>query len=524
MERRGMGGGRFSMSRGLLAGLLATLGMGGCATVNPRPDFQQAAQVVTERTGSEEVYDPATDEMVEARVDKLLAGGLTVDEAVSVALLNNRSFQSLFQRVGASRADLVQSGLLTNPSLSLSIQFPEGGGIPDVQAGFAQELVDLWQIPVRKRIAGAQLDQVILEVANRAVELAAQVKARYYQIVAVRQKEEVNRENIKLAEQSMELAVERFKAGEANRLDVNLIQAKLQDARLNSILLQQDREVAEVELARAMTLSRVAKGLIVRDPLPGPATLPDDGALVAFAMTQRIDVKIAQSQVVAAEEELLREYLNVFPSVSAGFILERMENRALPGRKILADTVRESVANGQLTAPSIQSRAQRALEKRQVIDAMLGPSLQATLPIWDQNQAQIAKAGFKAAEKRKDYEDLLDAVARDVLRAAAVARNTAAKVRYYRETILPLDRQNIETARRLYQAGEQPVLVLIEAQQALIRERLLYQDVLRDYAVALAELEAAVGGRLPPSVTTETQPAMEEPVGPPLAGAQQASD
>jgi outer membrane protein TolC len=213
--------------------------------------------------------------------------------------------------------------------------------------------------------------------------------------------------------------------------------------------------------------------------------------------------------VKAAEKELEREYLQVFPNITAGFNLERTERRAMPGRKILADTARASVANGQLTAPDIETRGQRRLARRQIIDATLGPSIEVTLPVWDQNQAQIAKARFKAVQARRRYEDLLDAVAEQVQRASASACDNAKLVQFYQQELLPQVNQNVEGARRIYKLGEQSIIVLIEAQRSLVEQRAAYVSIMRDYALAVADLEQALGGRIPPGATT--QPASSQP-------------
>ncbi|MBN1345490.1 MAG: TolC family protein [Phycisphaerae bacterium] len=479
----------------------------GCATVQPQQDFQRAAQLITERTGVEDVYDPDAEELIEAKLDELLAGGLTVDEAVRAALLNNRSFQSMFQTIGASRADVVQSGLLTNPSVSLLAQFPEGGGRSKIEIGFGQELVDLWQIPVRRKIANAQLDQAVLDVTRHAVDLAADVKIKCYQFLAARRAEETGRKSVELFERSLELANRRFEAGEVGQVDVDLIRSEVMQVKLQLLSLERERRLAAAALARVLGLSRAGKPWALEDSLPEPQALSDDSTLLTTAMTRRIDARLAESRVRGAEEELTLEVLKVLPSLDVGALLERPDNRALPGRKVLADTARASLRNGRLTAPDIQTRAERNLERRQIIDSLLGPSITFTLPIWDQNQAQIAKARFNVLQKRKDYEDLLDTVAHEVQQSAAIARIAGAQVRYYAEQVLPLAEKNVETAKRLYEAGEQGILVVIESQELLIQQRRLYEEAIRDCAVAIAELERAVGGR-------PDTPPRAEPVGP----------
>lgn len=103
---------------------------------------------------------------LQSQVNALLLDGITAYEAVRIALLNNKAFQSQFQDIGVSRSELVKSALFTNPSLSFSARALEGGGRANLSFGLAQELVDLWQIPVRKRIAKDKLESTVLAVAS----------------------------------------------------------------------------------------------------------------------------------------------------------------------------------------------------------------------------------------------------------------------------------------------------------------------------------------------------------------------
>ncbi|MBI4581714.1 MAG: TolC family protein [Planctomycetes bacterium] len=477
-----------------LAGVVGLLV--GCASVEPGADYRQAGDLIRHRVGSGEVYDPQADALVEDKVDALLVDGLTIDEAVQVALLNNRGLQGAFLDIGVSRAEVVQSGLLANPTASFLAKLPEGGGRAHVEFELAQELVDLWQIPVRKKIAEAQLEVTVLEVARQAIELAADIRAACYRVVTLEQSEATVRENLQLVEQSEDLARRRFEAGEASQLDVNLARSNTIDVRLELLQLERERRLAEAALARLLNLSEAGRQPVLRDALPEIQAPADEDALLGLAMTQRLDARAAEFRVRAAENQVQQEWLKVFPSVSAGIALERSERRALPGRNVLADTARDSIAAGGLTAPTIESRAQRRAERRQEIDAILGPSFSATLPIWDQNQAQIAKARYQAEQRRKEYEDLVDGIANQVGQAATSLRSARQIVQFYRDEALPQSNQNLDGARRLYQAGEQGIIVVIEAQESLVARRRAYVSALGEYAAAMAELERAIGGRL----------------------------
>lgn len=74
---------------------LAMFVFAGCATVNPHPDFDRASSSIERATGQvlPELNDDAAQR--EAIIAELLANGLTVDEAVKVALLNNTDRKSV---------------------------------------------------------------------------------------------------------------------------------------------------------------------------------------------------------------------------------------------------------------------------------------------------------------------------------------------------------------------------------------------------------------------------------------------
>jgi cobalt-zinc-cadmium efflux system outer membrane protein len=475
---------------------LPVLVIAGCASTDPHSDYDRAARLIAERTGAESVHAPDGAEGTDERVKELLDGGLTVAEAVQVALLNNRAFQAAFQEIGVSRAEVVASALPSNPTLGLSLRFPEGGGRSNLTLAVAQQLVDLWQIPIRKRIAESQLERTVLSVAQQAVALASQTEVRYWRLVALERAEALGREDVELARQSVELAQDRFRAGEAGKLDVNLARAASLETQQRLIALRGELQGARADLARVLGLSRGESSWELSDDLPEASLAAlDEDALLQKALTQRLDAQAAAMQVRAAEAEIRKQILDIFPDVTIGTEWERTERRALPGRKVLADTARASVRSGQLTAPDLQTRGERRLENSQVIDSLLGPTLEITLPLWHQNQPQIARARYQAAQRRKEFEDFLDQIAQEVDAAIATARSAGESAAFFRDQALPLARENVEAARRAYRAGEQSIVTLMEAQRGLIALRREYVNARRDYAVALAELRTAIGGK-----------------------------
>ena len=94
-----------------------TLCLSGCASVDLRSGFSDVSSNVQERLAVPLFWNNGTDLDHEAsdRLKKLLSEKITADEAVQVALLNNRELQAVYSELGIAQADLVQAGLLSNP-------------------------------------------------------------------------------------------------------------------------------------------------------------------------------------------------------------------------------------------------------------------------------------------------------------------------------------------------------------------------------------------------------------------------
>jgi len=108
--------------------LLGTLGgmLLGCVSVDPATGFPDVERVVQERTGKRVrwLQGKPEDAEVDQAVRDLLKDPLSVEAAVEIALLSNRTLQATYEELGIAQADLVQAGLLKNPVLFGSARFP----------------------------------------------------------------------------------------------------------------------------------------------------------------------------------------------------------------------------------------------------------------------------------------------------------------------------------------------------------------------------------------------------------------
>src|SRR5262245_27035304 len=130
-----------------LSGLFACLGAMACASTGQ--DVQdRALEDLRQRTSA-----PVRTEL--AQVPSIPAGvtlddGLSREEAVAIGLWNNPTFQASVGQLGFARADLVDAGMISNPTFSLL--FPVGP--KQLEATLRWPIEVLWERP--RRVAAAQ--------------------------------------------------------------------------------------------------------------------------------------------------------------------------------------------------------------------------------------------------------------------------------------------------------------------------------------------------------------------------------
>lgn len=493
----------------------STVFIAGCASVNPRPDYDRVDRQVESAIGQRVEYRPGDQPAVRARAAQLLEGGVTAPEAVQLALLNNPKVWAGLMRTGMARADVVQAGLFTNPTVGILLRFPEAGGLADLEFGLAQNIADLWMIPARTRAAERDLDRSILETAREAATIANDAKVAYFHAVAAQRAWEISRENLGLVEQLLKITEARLEAGAVGSLDVNLVRGLKLRTEVDQRNARLVAATAKRTLATLLGLDAPAEDLALIDPLPAPIAVSIDAErLVEVARDSRLDLRAARDAVAAAEARVEFEYAKVFQNVELSFELERNARRALPGRNIAADTARASIANGALTAPEIESRGQRRLARSQEIEAILGPGLSVTLPLFDQNQAQIAKAKLAMQEADALLEFLQRAVAQETREAVDRAMTAWGIARTYESEVLPQAQTTLELSQSSYQAGQTAILNVIDAQRSLLETRQAYIAALQSAATALVDLERATArpaADLLKIAFSETQPASTQP-------------
>lgn len=472
---------------------------GGCSTISPDKKIAESLDLVEQATGQRPQWSAPWDDAPPAWDGTSV---LVEQAAVAMALRNNRELRGDLEMIGQANADLVQAGLMQNPRFTFMAMFPDGGGRSMLRGGGfpMQPLQDLWLIPARKEVAQAQLQQAVLRVADRAVETVYRVKQLYARIQYAQRAMELIRANMEIVEQSRVQIQTQQTTGKATLVEVNV--ARIRYLRLQSEWLAMDAEyrslkrqlLLEMGFATATDDWTVTPINELAETVEPPTS---EQSLLAIAESCRLDLQAAEWTLAAADRRIGLTQREGWPEVALGVSFERPPGPRASGLKPGA-RVGNAVAQGlqgQIVEPS--PRMPFAAPVREV-DFTIGPMIDFELPIFDWNQAQVAKALHERQQRLAEYDGLRQAVAARVRETAVQYQQAYEQVQFFRDAILPEVERNLEVVRESYRAGREDVTVLLQVQEDVIMTRLSALEFVRDLLVNRAELERQVGGNLTP--------------------------
>ena len=182
-----------------------------------------------------------------AKLASLLEKKLTADDAVQIALLNNRELQGFYADLGVAQADLVQAGLLSNPIFDAAIKWPApGGGRPDLELAAVMNFLDIFYLPLRKRVAAARFEEAKTRVGGLVLDFAVRVRTAFYVHQANEQMLELRQTIVQALSASFDVTQRLHQAGNITELDFARERALLESGKLAlrsaEVAVRQSRE------------------------------------------------------------------------------------------------------------------------------------------------------------------------------------------------------------------------------------------------------------------------------------------
>lgn len=372
--------------------------------------------------------------------------GLTLEQAISMALAANPTIAEADYSVRQSQGEWTQIGLRPNPVIYYVASEVGNEDRPGQQGVYVQQQIPTGgKLGLNRAVSSGDVGAARAEAESQRLRVRADVQARFYEALGAQRLVEIAQQTERNAEQSLEKTRQLQQAGEVTRADVLLAEAVFERSGVSE-------RKAE---ARARGEWRRLAAMM------GNPDLPQQPLLGALDTGRRPDdFEIIWLRVRSSSPELRR--------AAAGVARAR------------ARIGREQAQN----VPDVD--AQLALQQDTATNYTIGyAQIGVAVPVHQRNQGAIAAAQAEYCREVKEYErlelELRDRLAQSV-RDAEIA---AVQVEKYGGKIVPSAEESLGLIREGQARGEFDILRLIASQQ-------VYADALQEYVQAQIDLQTSL--------------------------------
>lgn len=400
--------------------------------------------------------------------------GLTPDAAAIVAVVANPALRVERDRHALGSAQLLQAGLLPNPTLDFTFDPVTGGNTLGAQTAYSigpsWEVTALISHEAKVAAARAQFESVQLGVAWQEWQFAQAAKKSVYDLVALQaQLEQAGAVDQRLGGNA-KLIRQAVDAHQRTLIDLAAADAAAQKAHADFLLARADFRRQQLALNLSLGFAPGATIRIASMALPSRLALPPERELLAGIETRRLDLLALRRGYESQEQTLRAAVLSQFPKIVLGF--------------------------------------HQASDNTGVQSTGLGVTVD--LPIFDRNQGNIAIQTSTRQQLFDEYVSRIfearSAVAQSLTDIRSITEQIAAA-----EVAIPLLQELVKTYDQAIGEHNVDVLSYYAAQNDLAQKRidlLKLKQLLMDNKIAL---EIATGRYLPDAGSSAPQSPATQP-------------
>jgi NodT family efflux transporter outer membrane factor (OMF) lipoprotein len=391
-----------------------------------------------------------------ADLSALMSAALQANPDIAIAAERVRQAEAQVQIAGASLFPQVDFGAGTSRRETR----PDGGpwstnksSSADLSASYE---VDLWGRNASSlRSAEASLQASRFDFETVRLTLLAGVASGYFDVLSLRGRLAIARENLSIAERVLKVVDARVRFGAASALDLSRQQSGV--FALRAAMLPLELQERQTLYALAILLGRPPEGFeaagtgVISLAVPGVAP-----GLPADLLVRRPDLRSAEAQLAAANANVAVARAALLPSIS------------LTGSAGLASGVLVNFLNAPTAALA------------------LGASLLQTIFDGGRLSGQVDVATSRERELVENYRRAVLAALADVESALAAGGRTADQ-ETLQIRVVEEGRISLRLAEIRYREGVDDLLILLEAQRTLFQA----EDQLAQ--IRLARLQASIG-------------------------------
>lgn len=387
---------------------------------------------------------------------------LTLQEALALAQAGNPALRLRQAQLAAAEGQATDAAALlaSNPQVWTErtrrrVSAPPGTPRQsEWAAGIEQSLELAGQRGHRREAAQEALAAVRLEIDDASRQLRAEVSQRFYRVLALQRRVEVEAQALRLFEDTAHAIERRRASGEDTRLDANVAVVEAERARNALAGIQEQLLQARADLAAGLQLDAGELPRAAGELQLTPLAYTRDELLQAALSQPRLQALQAREQ--SAQSRLRLERAARYPDVTVGVNV---------GREGPLDA-RERLTTVTLSVP---------------------------LPLFKHNAAGIGVASTELAQAQVERRAAERDAPAQVQALWSRLQSLQVRVERLQRLVLPTLADNERLALRSREVGQIGLLeLLVTSRQSLDARRDLI-DALLDYHATRAELEAAAG-------------------------------
>ncbi len=437
----------------------ALIFVAGCTTFSKDGGLNAVNDLTRPRIQQEATWlrSDADTQAAQSATRALLGKPLSIDDAVKVALLNNRGLQATYADLGIAEADVVQAGRLRNPGFSFT-RLRRADEV-EIERSFLFDVLGLVTMPLRTELEQRRFALTQGRVAGEVLQLAADTRRAWVAAVAAQETAAYAEQVRQAAEASAELARRMAAAGNFSKLDHAREQVFYAEATAQLARARQGAITERERLTRLLGLWGDDARFQIPARLPAlPKSARDIRDLETQAIKSRLDVQGAMQEAknLAASMGLTRAtgFINVF---EVGY-----------------------------------QRNSASHEPRQT-----GYEIELRLPIFDWGGAKVARAEHTYMQAVHRAADTAVRARSEVREAYAAYRTAYELARHYRDEIVPLRKHISEEVLLRYNGMLMSVFELLADARQQIAAVSSAIDAQRDFWLAETALNLALTGKSP---------------------------
>jgi cobalt-zinc-cadmium efflux system outer membrane protein len=438
--------------------LFLTLTLTGCATYHPMP---------LDKAAVDQALAPPALESIPIRAKLIhhpllrsvkfdLRNGLSPDEAAILAVIANPKLRALRDRKGLAQAQLLQAGILPNPTFSYSLDLPMAGAtegtVKAYGLGLNYDLVSLITHAAKVAAARNQAAAVDLDVAWQEWQVAQGARLHLLRLAILNRQLAVAREEEQGLQENVATLKRALNLGYVTIINLSAAQATLQKVHTQLLTIAQQQKQERLALNAALGLppeQQIPLAASLRLP---SRPLPSYKELVQGIQERRLDLRALKMGYQSQEERLRKAILAQIPKITIGFL--------------------------------------HASDTTHVITT--GFNIAIDLPIFDRNQGNVAIARATRQQLFDEYVSRLFTARADVARLLTDMASVRQQIKSVEASIATL-KNLVQVYHRALLEGNADVLTYYNARDQLISQTIALLTLKRNLADQTIALEIAAG-------------------------------